>query len=91
MGRDMPARGRFWIEADTGRVLASEFIGEDISIRGAVDVGYDVEPSINLLVPVEMRERYDVRRDGAHIEGKATYSKFRQFQVKVDEKIAPVK
>jgi hypothetical protein len=37
-----------------------------------------------------MRERYDIRRGGSRVDGVATYSRFRQFQVKVDEKIAPI-
>jgi hypothetical protein len=90
-GRDMPARGRFWIEPAAGRVLMSELVAEDFSLRGTVGVSYEPGPIAGLLVPVEMRERYDLRRDGSRIEGTATYSKFRQFQVKVDEKIAPIK
>jgi hypothetical protein len=43
-----------------------------------------------LLVPVRMREHYDIRSDGSRVEGDASYSRFRQFQVKVDEKLAPV-
>src|SRR5260221_1895694 len=90
-GRLMTAHGRFWIDAATGQVLASELIAEDVSIRGQVDVGYDLEPGIVPLVPVEMRETYDVPRDGSRVFGVATYGRFRQFQVKVDEKIAPIK
>ena len=60
------------------------------SIRGTIDVEYEVEPSIGLLVPVVMRERYEIRRDQSRVDGEATYSRFRQFQVKVDEKLAPV-
>ena len=37
-----------------------------------------------------MRERYEIRRDGSRVDGEATYSRFRQFQVKVDEKLAPI-
>ena len=88
--RDLSARGRFWIEASTGRVLASELIAEDPMIRGTIDVDYDVEPAIKLLVPILMRERYDIRHDGSRVDGEASYSRFRQFQVKVDEKLAPV-
>jgi hypothetical protein len=90
-GRDLPARGRFWIEPASGRVLMSELVAEDLSLRGAIGVSYQSEPLVGLLVPVEMRERYLNRRDGSRIEGVATYGKFRQFQVKVDEKIAPIK
>ena len=56
----------------------------------SVDVQYQEEASLGLLVPIEMRERYDVRRDSSRVDGTATYGRFRQFQVKVDEKLAPV-
>ena len=88
---DIPAHGRFWIEAASGRVVASELIADDTTLKGTVSVAYRLEPSVNLLVPAEMRERYEVRRDNSRVDGTATYSKFRQFQVKVDEKIAPLK
>ena len=42
------------------------------------------EPLVGFLVPVEMRENYRDRR-GARVEGVAEYSRFRQFQVNVDE------
>jgi hypothetical protein len=88
--RDMPARGRFWIDSETGRVFASELIAEDPLIQGIVDVEYQMEPAIGLLVPIEMRERYEVRRDFSRVSGTATFGRFRQFQVKVDEKLAPI-
>jgi hypothetical protein len=90
-GRDMPCRGRFWIEAGTGRVLVSELTAEDTALRALIDVTYQPDPAVGLLVPSVMRERYDVRGDGSRVDGTATYGKFRRFQVKVDEKIAPVK
>lgn len=90
-GRDLPARGRFWIEPASGRVLMSELVAQDFALRATVGVSYDSEPLAGLLVPVEMRERYDVRKDGSRINGTATYSRFRQFQVKVDEKFAQIK
>jgi hypothetical protein len=89
--RDMPSRGRFWIEPETGRVLASELIAEDLSVRGAITVGYDLEPALQVMVPIQMQEHYEVFRDVSRVLGVANYSKFRQFQVKVDEKIAPIK
>jgi hypothetical protein len=91
MNRDLPARGRFWIEPATGRVFASELIAEDTMIQGIVDVEYRLEPTIGLLVPIAMRERYEIRREGSRIDGMAAYSRFRQFQVRVDEKLAPIK
>jgi hypothetical protein len=88
--RDMAARGRFWIEAATGQVFASELIAEDPSIKGTIDVDYQREPAIGLLVPSAMRERYEIRRDGSRVDGTAEYHRFRRFQVNVDEKLAPI-
>ena len=91
MGRDLPSRGRFWIDPATGRVLMSELVAEDTLVTGTVVVKYQPDVLADLLVPVAMRERYLERRNNARIDGAATYGKFRQFQVKVDEKIAPIK
>jgi hypothetical protein len=88
---DIPSHGRFWIDAASGRVIGSELAADDTTVKGTVNVTYRLEPSIKLFVPAEMRERYEVRRDNSRVDGTATYSKFRQFQVKVDEKIAPLK
>jgi len=90
-GRDLPSRGRFWIDPLTGRVLMSELVAEDTLVAGTVVVKYQPDVLADLLVPVAMRERYLERRNNVRIDGAATYGKFRQFQVKVDEKIAPIK
>jgi hypothetical protein len=90
-GRDLPSRGRFWIEPSTGRVLMSELIAGDATVEGQIDVSYQSQPLLGLLVPVEMREKYHVTREHTTVEGTATYTNFRQFQVKVDEKLGPVK
>jgi hypothetical protein len=89
-GRDLSARGRFWIEPTSGQVVASELVAEDLTIKGIIDVDYGMEPTIGLRVPVSMRERYDIRRDGSRVDGEASYTRYRQFQVKVDEKLAPI-
>ena len=84
-GRDLPAQGRFWVEPATGRVLMTEFIIDDPEVQATIDVRYGSTPSIGLLVPIEMRERYQDIRGGSRVEGTATYSRFRQFQVQVEE------
>jgi hypothetical protein len=82
----MPSRGRFTIDPATGRVLASEMIAENGSLRAQIDVTYTPEPAMGMLVPHEMREKYALK-DGSTIEGKATYANFRRYRVTVDEKI----
>ena len=85
-GKDLPATGRFWIDAETGRILVSELIVEDPGIiRALVDVRYAHDPELGHMMPVEMRERYNDLRDGTVVEGTATYTRFRRFQVQVDE------
>lgn len=84
-GKDLPAEGRFWIEPTAGGVLVSEIVIEDPEVRASVDVRYESDPAVGHLVPVEMRERYENRRNGTRVEGTATYSRFRRFQVHVQE------
>jgi len=80
----MPARGRFWIEPSSGRVLMSEMILSNRDVHATIDVSYQSEPLLGFLVPIEMRERYE-GRDKSHIDGIATYGRFRQFQVSTNE------
>jgi hypothetical protein len=89
-GGDMPARGRFWIEAPTGRVLATELLIDDAVLNVAIDVRYQPDAEPGLLVPVEMRERYVNNRDRSVITGTANYDRFRRFQVQVGQDIPPV-
>jgi hypothetical protein len=84
-GRDLPATGRFWIEPETGRVLASELKIEDDSLDATINDVYGAFDTMDHLVPIEMRERYDSRSSGFRVEGTATYSRFRRFQVEVEE------
>jgi len=82
-GENLPATGRFWIEPSTGRVLATELIVDGDDVHATIAVRYDTNETVGHLVPVEMRERYDSRRQGSRVDGTATYSRFRRFQVEV--------
>lgn len=77
-GRDLPARGRFWINPSTGSVLISELVIDGGGVIATVTVSYQSEPLMGFLVPIEMRESY-VRR-GERITGHAAYSKFRPIE-----------
>ena len=78
-GKDVPARGRFWIEADTGRVFMSEIVAQDRDVRGTIDVSYQSDPVGGLLLPIEMREWYE-GRSGSKIETIASYGRFRSVK-----------
>ncbi len=84
-GGNLPARGRYWIEPATGRVLVTELVLEDDVVESLVTVRYDTPDELSHLVPIEMRERYNNRRSGTRVEGTATYSRFRRFRVLVEE------
>lgn len=88
-GRGVPSHGRFWLDSATGRVLRSEHISEDTSVRASIDVTYKAESGLEVLVPAEMRENYLIRRTDLRIIGRATYQRFRQFTVTTSEKPKP--
>jgi hypothetical protein len=82
----MPSRGHFTIDFTTGRVLSSELIAENGSLRARIEVSYALEPTMELFVPREMKEKYTLS-DGSRIEGKATYARFRRYRVTVAETV----
>ena len=84
-GRNLPAEGRFWIGAATGRVLLTELTVDDDEVEATITVSYGPDDTMGHLVPVEMRERYDNRPQQSRVDGTATYSRFRRFQVQTQE------
>ena len=76
-GAPVPARGRFWIEPATGRVLMSELLLVRRDLSATIQVSYQSEPLLGFLVPIEMRELYDPRGADSVIEGTAAYGRFR--------------
>lgn len=91
--RDLSARGRFRIEPLSGRVWMSELVAEDAAVRADITVTYQWDAALAVLVPVEMRESIWMPQGSTDmkIKGKATYSRFRRFQVSVEESLAPTK
>ena len=84
--RDIPSHGRVWLDSTTGRFLRTELISEDTDVRALIEVFYRAETGLDLLVPAEMRELYELRRTQARIDGRAEYTRFRQFTVTTSEK-----
>jgi hypothetical protein len=77
-----PARGRLWIEPDSGRVVRTELVLESLGSSGTITVTYAAQPKLDLWPPASMDELYRLPR-GQTIDGHATYSNFRKFSVEV--------
>ena len=89
-GEDLRSSGRLWIEPATGRVLMGEVVTRNRDVTARLTVSFQSEPLLGLLVPVEMHEEYRMKDKANLIVGTATYGKFRQFQVTVDQRIEEI-
>ena len=49
---------------------------------------YQKDEGIGLFAPARMEERYRRPRDPMEVQGVATYSRFRRFQVSTSEELA---
>ena len=86
---DLPASGRFWIHAGTGRVLRSELLTFSGAGTARVTTSFRLDSETDIAVPVEMQEEYQLQR--ARVLATATYSRFRHFAVSTDSKLAPAR
>ena len=86
--QDLLSRGLIWVDEETGRVVKTRLQVGPYRTPPEVVTTYRFEPELGIDVPAEMRDWYP---DGTRgdIRGVATYGRFRRFQVKTDEKIAP--
>ena len=94
-GISLPARGRFCLDPQSGRVLETEFeLHHPAVSRGlpatetTARVTFGLEPRLNLWVPVEMRDSVS-EDDGRRMVGIARYRNYRQFNVIVSENTDP--
>ena len=79
--RDMPSSGTFWIDPRTGALLRSELrtgTRKD-GLSSIILVGYRHQERFDMLLPDDMNELYVTTSE--RIEGHATYSNFRRFEV----------
>ncbi len=79
---DSPASGQFWIDPSTGRVVRSQLKLTPAKLSATITVTYGATPKLDLWVPLSMSESYRAV-SGENIEGSATYSNFRRFNVDV--------
>ena len=85
---DMPANGRAWVDAETGAILRTEFTLDDAAVTAKLTSSFKRDDRLGLNVPEEMDEEYKLS-GGSRVTGKATYSRFRQFEVRTDEEMKP--
>lgn len=82
VGRDyenLPARGRFWIEPPSGRIVQTQLETRPSEMTTKIVVTYQREPKLDLWVPARMDEEHKLGSES--IDGVATYTNFRRFQV----------
>jgi hypothetical protein len=87
-GKNLKSHGRFWVRMPDAQVLMTELLVDDFTLGAAVHVAYQPRPGFELPVPVEMHETYLNRLNNSRVEGSATYSNYRQFNVRTAEAIA---
>jgi hypothetical protein len=79
---DLPASGRFTIDASTGRISHTTLILSGFRMRTELATTYRDDARFGIAVPIEMRETIEL--DRAYVTGRATYDNFRRFEVKTD-------
>jgi VWFA-related protein len=84
------AKGTFWIEPQSGRVIKSELLFDtgkgNRRLRVRVRVGYTPQLA-GTWVPTSMDEEYRMGKGALAVEGHATYANFRTFKVETSTTI----
>jgi hypothetical protein len=98
-GGDVPAQGWFRIDRGTGAIVETQLRLTQPSYIATIAVAYRRDPALGMWVPARMREDYQFAGPlvapspfeywGARsMEGEATYSRYRRFQVKTEVTVA---
>ena len=88
----LPSSGEMRIEEDTGRIVRTElrvmrrYVGGGETPVADIVTTFAFDAELGMNVPTEMRDWYPSRAT-AHLSGTATYSRFRRFQVDIEERI----
>jgi len=78
---DALSSGRYWIDAETGRVLKTELVIGDRNGDIRISTWYRPDDRLGIWVPAKMTERYDyTNRLYDFIQCDASYSNFRRFE-----------
>ena len=85
--KDLPARGRFWIDRTTGRIVRTELSLEDNLQTAQISTIFRHDDAFQIAVPVEMEEQYSVRGSAGKVSARATYPRFFRFEVRTQESL----
>jgi hypothetical protein len=97
---DLPSAGWFTVEEATGVVIESGLTVTAPDFQAEIRARYRLDSGLGVWVPGEMKETYETLRRRSitsmllldtSMEGKATYSRFRRFQVQTEETVAEPK
>jgi hypothetical protein len=76
---DVPCKGRFWIDPESGRVVKWVLETRPRHVENRIEVTFRADERLGIWVPAEMKEKR--QDDGGLLEAKATYTNVRRFQV----------
>jgi hypothetical protein len=86
--KDVPTRGRAWIDPVSGRILRADVtVDPGMGVTGTLDVTFEHDDRMGFAVPAKMTERYTNRNLVNVSTGEATYSNYRRFTVDTEENI----
>jgi hypothetical protein len=86
--RDLPLRGRFSIDVETGYVASTDVRAENGQFTARITTSFRYDADFQVGVPIRMTEEYSLQ-DGRKIRATATYGRFRRFEVNTTGTIQP--
>jgi hypothetical protein len=81
---DLFAHGRLWIEAATGRLMKTEVLLDQPTLRARITASFRFDDRFGIAVPYEMQEEYKFD-SGIRVTALATYDRFRRFDVSTED------
>jgi hypothetical protein len=87
---DLFARGRLWVEAQTGRLMKTEILLDQPNLHARLTTSFRFDDRFGIAVPYEMQEEYKFD-SGTRVTASATYDRFRRFDVSTEETITDEK
>jgi hypothetical protein len=81
---DLFAHGRLWIQAENGRLMKTEVLLDQPTLRARITTSFRFDSRFGIAVPYEMQEEYKFD-NGIKVTAVATYDRFRRFDVSTED------